>query len=231
VDVAVAGERPVSAAITPRLVIFDCDGVLVDSETISNRVLAEMLTREGLETDTAQARAAYQGLLLAEVARSVEQRLGRELPEGWIERYERVRAEAFRTELTAIEGASEVLVRLADVGVRTCVASQGRHAKMSLSLALTGLDELLPEQRRFSAEDVPRGKPHPDLFLHAARTIGVGSGEAVVVEDTALGVQAAVRAGMRVFGYAADSDPVALAAAGAELLGSLAELPVRLGLG
>jgi HAD superfamily hydrolase (TIGR01509 family) len=212
------------------LVIFDCDGVLVDSETISNRVLAEMLREQGLEIDTAQARACYQGLLLAQVAQRAEEQLGRALPPGWLARYERVRAKAFRAELRAVRGAREVLERLALANIQTCVASQGRHAKTDLSLTLTGLAELLPPERRFSAEDVPRGKPHPDLFLHAAATLGVAPADAIVVEDTPSGVRAAVSAGMRVLGLTADSDAKALQEAGAELLPCLADLPSRLGL-
>jgi HAD superfamily hydrolase (TIGR01509 family) len=214
-----------------RLAIFDCDGVLVDSESISNGVLAQMLTEQGLPTSLAQARRDYQGLLLDEVLARAEGRLRRPLPEGWLADYERVRADVFRRELRAVAGARETVDAVRQAGLAVCVASQGKLSKTRLSLQLTGLRDLFAEQQLFSAHCVPRGKPHPDLFLHAARTLGATPERCVVVEDTPSGVSAAVAAGMRAIGYAADSDPRALADAGAELIGSLAELPALLGLG
>jgi HAD superfamily hydrolase (TIGR01509 family) len=206
-------------------VIFDCDGVLVDSEVISNRVLAAMLTEQGLPTTLPQARREYQGLLLADVLARVEAKLGRSLPVDWLARYEDERADAFRRELQPVAGAAEVVERLLGAGLRVCVASQGKLEKTRLSLALTGLDHLFPEHVRFSAYSVANGKPAPDLFLHAAATMGAEPSRCAVVEDTPSGVQAAVVAGMRAIGYAADSDERALRKAGAELLRSLDELP------
>lgn len=110
------------------------------------------------------------------------------------------------------------------------MASQGKLEKTRLSLELTGLLHLFDEQSLFSAHSVARGKPHPDLFLHAARTIGAEPSDCVVVEDTPSGVSAAVAASMRAIGYAADSDEAALRRAGAEIIQSLEELPVLLGL-
>jgi HAD superfamily hydrolase (TIGR01509 family) len=214
------------------LVIFDCDGVLVDSETISNEVLARSLTEQGLPTTLAQARRAYQGLLLAEVDSHAQAKLGRPLTEGWLDRYERDRAAAFGRELRAVHGVEETVKRITAAGVFVCVASQGKLEKTRLSLSLTKLDGLFPEDVLFSAHSVARGKPHPDLFLHAARTMGAEPAASVVVEDTPSGVTAAVAAGMRVFGYAADSDEQALQRAGAEkTLFALEELPAALGLG
>jgi HAD superfamily hydrolase (TIGR01509 family) len=211
-------------------VIFDCDGVLVDSEVISNRVLAAMLTEQGLPTTLPQARREYQGLLLADVLARVEAKLGRSLPADWLARYEDERAESFRRELQPVAGAAEAVGRLYDAGLRVCVASQGKLEKTRLSLALTGLDHLFPEHVRFSAYSVANGKPAPDLFLHAATTMGVELSGCAVVEDTPSGVQAAVAAGMRAIGYTADSDERTLREAGAELLRSLDELPHLLGL-
>jgi len=213
------------------LVIFDCDGVLVDSEVISNRVLAEMLSAEGLSTTLAQARRAYQGLLLADVLSRAEDELGRALPGGWLARYERERAAAFKRELRAVAGADEAVRRITAAGIGVCVASQGKLSKTRLSLALTGLGYLFPESARFSAYAVARGKPAPDLFLHAATSMGAKPAVCVVVEDTPSGVTAAVSAGMRSMGYAADSDERALRDAGAtEILRSLDALPRVLGL-
>jgi HAD superfamily hydrolase (TIGR01509 family) len=213
-----------------RLVIFDCDGVLVDSESISNDVLAQKLTREGLPTTLAEARRDYQGLLLAEVVARAQARLGRALPPGWLESYERERAEVFRRELRPVTGAATVVERVTAAGLEVCVASQGKLAKTRLSLGLTGLRPLFRPEALFSAESVARGKPYPDLFLRAAATLGAAPSGCVVVEDTPSGVTAAVAAGMRVLGYVADSDEDALRRAGAETLRSLTELPGLLGL-
>jgi HAD superfamily hydrolase (TIGR01509 family) len=215
----------------PALIIFDCDGVLVDSERISNGVLADALTAQGIPTTLAEARRDYQGLLLEEVLLRAQESAGRPLPNGWLAAYERDRERAFRGELQAVPGAREAVSAVRAAGVEVCVASQGKLAKTRLSLELTGLLGLFAEGSLFSAESVPRGKPHPDLFLHAAASMGVGPEDCCVVEDTPSGVAAAVAAGMLVQGYAADSDEAALREAGAEILWSLRELPARLGLG
>ncbi|HEY0516001.1 MAG TPA: HAD family phosphatase [Solirubrobacteraceae bacterium] len=197
--------------------IFDCDGVLVDSEPISNAVLARMLTEQGLPTTTAESRREYQGMLLGDIRADASRRLGRELPQQWVELYERERDREFAVGLRAIAGAQQLVERCLAAGFAVCVASQGSLAKTSRSLSLTGLDSLFAAHARFSAYQVPRGKPHPDLFLHAARTIGVPPRECTVIEDTPSGVSAGVRAGMRVLGYAGDADAAALEAAGAEV--------------
>jgi HAD superfamily hydrolase (TIGR01509 family) len=215
----------------PQLVIFDCDGVLVDSEVISNRILADRLTAEGLPTTVAEARRDYQGLLLGDVLARAQAKLGRTLPDGWMTAYERDRAVAFRRELRPVAGASEAVQRIQAAGINVCVASQGKLEKTRLSLELTGLDGLFAESARFSAESVSRGKPSPELFLYAAEAMRAEPVECVVVEDTPSGVIAAVSAGMRALGYVADSDKRAIRDAGAETMHSLAQLPALLGLG
>lgn len=210
------------------LVIFDCDGVLVDSESISNGVLARMLTAEGLATTLAESRRDYQGLMLGEVIQSAEGRLGRPLPQGWLARYERERSAAFQEELKPVAGAADAVQAVSDAGIAVCVASQGKLEKTRLTLGLTGLLELFGEDALFSAHSVARGKPHPDLFLRAASVMGAEPARCAVVEDTPSGVTAAVAAGMRAFGYCADSDETALRDAGAELVASLDQLPALL---
>ena len=207
-----------------QLVIFDCDGVLVDIEIISNDVLARALTEQGLPTTLAQSRRDYQGLLLAEIDSRAAAKLGRPLTQDWLERYERDRAAVFRRELRAVPGVAEAVRRIKAAGVAVCVASQGKLEKTRLSLKLTKLDHLFGDEVLFSAYSVPRGKPHPDLFLHAAASMAVEPARCAVVEDTPSGVTAAVSAGMRVLGYAADSDEVALRQAGAEVFGAMEEL-------
>ncbi|MFZ1153748.1 MAG: HAD family hydrolase [Solirubrobacteraceae bacterium] len=212
-----------------QLVIFDCDGVLVDSEVISNGVLAQLLTEEGMPTTLAEARRDFQGLMLSEVFDLAQEKLGRPLPH-LSARFESVRAEAFHRELEPVPGAADAVESVRAAGAPVCVASQGKLEKTRLSLDITGLRHLFPDRALFSAYSVPRGKPHPDVFLHAAVEMGAEPAQCVVVEDTPSGVMAGVAAGMRVFGYAADSDPHTLQQAGAEVFGSLQELPALLGL-
>jgi HAD superfamily hydrolase (TIGR01509 family) len=224
-------DRPVSVTQIPLdLVIFDCDGVLVDSEPLSNAVLARALTRAGLSTTPEQAVATYKGLHIRDVLEHAEQALGGPLPSDFVPAFEDLRAEAFRRELKPVEGAAEAVATLRAAGITVCVASQGKRSKTELTLGLTGLRSLFADDAVFSAHSVRRGKPHPDLFLHAARTMGTPPERTAVVEDTVVGVSAAVAAGMRVIGYGADSDPDALRGAGAEVIGNLAELPGHLGL-
>jgi HAD superfamily hydrolase (TIGR01509 family) len=213
-----------------QLAIFDCDGVLVDSESISNGVLAQMLTDEGLPTTLAEARRDYQGLLLADVLTDAQAKLGRPLPEDWLARFEHERSLAFREELRTVAGVAEAVELTKDAGIAVCVASQGKLEKTRLSLQLTGLSSLFEDRALFSAYQVPRGKPHPDLFLHAANEMGADPPGCVVIEDTPSGVTGAVAAGMRVLGYSADSDEQALRRAGAETFDSFDALPGLLGL-
>jgi HAD superfamily hydrolase (TIGR01509 family) len=207
------------------LVIFDCDGVLVDSEVISNEVLARMLTREGLPTTLTEARRDYQGLLLTDIPSRAQARLGRPLPPGWLAEYEHERAEEFHRSLRPVPGAAEAVQRVKAAGLKVCVASQGALAKTRLTLGLTGLRDLFPPDALFSAHDVPRPKPDPAIFRHAAAAMKVQSSACAVIEDTPSGVTAAIAAGMRAIGYAADSDERALRDAGAEIIRSLDRLP------
>lgn len=230
-------DRPVRGL---RLVIFDCDGVLVDSEGLSNRVLAEMLTELGIPTTQAQARRDYQGLRLDGLAEAVRSRLGRELPAGWPERFVEVRAEVFRRELRAVAGAEEAVERVRGSGLAACVASQGQLEKTRLSLQITGLSRLFGPDELFSSWSVVHGKPHPDLFLHAAAAMGAEPYACAVVEDSVSGVRAGVAAGMSVLGYvdAAQADVLEaagagtgqLAAAGARTFDSMEQLPGLLGI-
>lgn len=207
--------------MSPDLVIFDCDGVLVDSEPISNRELAAALSEIGLPTTTEQAMRRYMGLSWPAAFARFEQALGRPLPESFERDFWRRLDAALRAELEPVPG---IHAALDAISTPTCVASSGRIDKMRVTLGLTGLYERF-EGRIFSASDVARGKPFPDLFLHAAERMGTAPARCVVIEDSPRGVQAGVAAGMRVLGYAARSDARELAAAGARTFGDMAELP------
>jgi HAD superfamily hydrolase (TIGR01509 family) len=211
------------------LVIFDCDGVLVDTETISSREMAVSIRRAGLQMDYEEVKATFKGESLANVAAAVEQRLGRALAAGWLDEFQARRAEAFRAGLRPVAGAQAVVEAVIEAGLDACVASQASLAKMHLTLGLTRLRSLFDDERLFSSDMVPRGKPAPDLFLHAAASLGHQPESCVVIEDGVAGVRAARAAGMRVIGYAADSDPAALLNAGAEIVHDMGEVPSLLG--
>src|SRR5689334_5414776 len=144
------------------LVIFDCDGVLVDSEYVSNKVLAEQFTAIGHPMTLEESVHHFLGRSATHLHQRGEELLGRPLPEGFYDTYAAVRDEAFRTELEAVAGVHEAIDALAAAGVRTCVASSGTHRKMRLTLGLTGLWEHF-EGRIYSAAEVEHGKPAPDL--------------------------------------------------------------------
>jgi len=180
----------------------------------------------------AEAIATYKGRLLSDVVELAESRLGSPLPEGFVAEYERKRTLEFDRRLRAIDGAADTVERVRAAGIEVCVASQGKLEKTELTLSLTGLRPLFGTDALFSAYSVARGKPHPDLFLFAARTMGASPARCTVVEDTELGVRAAVAAGISVFAYVADADEAALRAAGATgVLQRLSELPAALGIG
>jgi len=213
----------------PALVIFDCDGVLVDSETIANRIMTEAINDAGVSITYEECRARFVGGTLKRVIDTVEEWRGAPLPDGWQESFEARRNDAFREELQAVAGVEQVLQALQDHSLPFCVASSGSLEKMDLTLGLTRLRPYFGD-RIFSAAMVAQGKPAPDLFLHAAEQMGQQPENCAVVEDSLLGVAAGVAAGMRVLAYTAESDADALKAAGAQPFDSMTELPGLIGL-
>ena len=212
---------------TATLVIFDCDGVLVDSEVVAARVLARELTAIGFPLTADDCAGRYTGISMGSVLSRVEEEWGRPPPADFTERVRAADAEAFRAELRPVAGARKVVRALVQP---KCVASSGRLEKMRLTLSLTGL---LPffEPHLFSAEMVARGKPAPDLFLYAADRMNFAPARCVVVEDSREGVRAAVAAGMRVLGFAGGShctpshDALLRAAGASFVFTRMAELP------
>ena len=202
------------------LVIFDCDGVLVESEGISSQVLSEHLRKTGLKISTEEVNARFMGPRLKDIVVEVGAAVGRELGDAWITEFEERRTKIFETQLMPISGARDAVSFLAGLGVSLCVATQGRLETTHRKLALVGLSEFFPPGTVFSADEVPHGKPHPGVFLHAAESMGIDPERCVVIEDSAEGVKAALRAGMQVFHYRGDSRNVS--EAGARPLSSLA---------
>jgi HAD superfamily hydrolase (TIGR01509 family) len=204
------------------LVIFDCDGVLVDSERVGAQVDRRVLADLGWELDTDEIVDRFLGCTEAAFQAAVEQHLGRPLPQGWAAPYERWYEQAYVDELVTIDGIEEALDAL---DLPTCVASNSPHAKLHRSLALTGLLDRF-DGRLFSSDDVARGKPAPDLYLHAAEVMGVDPTRCVVVEDSRTGTTAALAAGMRVLGYAGGLTPAAwLGELGATVFEDMREVP------
>jgi HAD superfamily hydrolase (TIGR01509 family) len=206
------------------LVVFDCDGVLVDSEPLANRELARLLTEAGLPTTTEQSMDTYMGRTWSEIEGMIERQLGAPVPPTFKDDYYARIFEVFASELEPVPGIHEALAQIPEP---TCVASSGSHEKMERTLGKVGLYDRFAG-RIFSAWDVPRGKPAPDLFLAAARALDTPASECVVIEDSPVGVQAARAADMRVLGYAGRTRPEALADADAVFM-TMAELPALLG--
>ncbi|HEY1507379.1 MAG TPA: HAD family phosphatase [Solirubrobacteraceae bacterium] len=209
--------------------IFDCDGVLVDSEGISTGVLAQLLTQAGVPTSAAESRRTYQGMMMDQITEHASQRLGRPLPDGFPDRFVAQREVEFRARLEPVAGAAEAVRRVRDAGIGVCVASQGTISKTELTLGLTGLRGLFDDGTLFSSYSVARGKPHPDVFLHAAEVMGSTPSETVVVEDSPSGVTAALSAGMRAYRYLTDGDDPRPEDC-VEMFRSMYDLPALIGL-
>jgi HAD superfamily hydrolase (TIGR01509 family) len=212
-------------------VIFDCDGVLVDSEVLAGPILAETLTELGLLTTQADVDRDFKGKSWESGLVRIEERLGAPPWPELRERYRTALFAAFDERLHAIPGIAAALDALDAAGIPRCVASSGDHERIRRGLRAGGLLDRFPDETIFSVDDVAHGKPAPDLFLHAAAAMGFEPATTAVVEDSPAGVEAAVAAGMRVFGYAPDgADADALRSAGADPLQDMAELPIVLGI-
>jgi HAD superfamily hydrolase (TIGR01509 family) len=225
------------------LVIFDCDGVLVDSEIISAQVTSDCLKEAGIELSAEYFLETYRGKSVADCILMITEELSSQ--DSWKDLNDAERADrgaqfwrkvqlqtlvVCGQQLEPVKGIMAVLDYLRENQIPFCVASNGKHEKMRVTLAKTGI---LPyvEGRVFSFEDVTRGKPAPDLFLHAAKTLNVDASAAIVVEDSLTGIQAALAADMRPLGYcppnANGSDNILLPemrALGAEVFFSMDQL-------
>ena len=185
-----------------RAIIFDFDGVIADSEVLSNTVLAEIVTELGVPTTVEDSYRTYMGKRFHEVIATIEKTVGRTLPPSFGEHYQRRTLERFRRDLSPIAGVRDFIAKFADLP--RCIASSSSPDRLALSLEVLGMTPLF-EGRVFSASNVARGKPNPDIFLHAAAAIGVRPQECIVIEDSVTGVIA---------GRAAGATVIALLAAG-----------------
>jgi HAD superfamily hydrolase (TIGR01509 family) len=216
--------------LTPALVIFDCDGVLVDSERLAVRVDVQVLAELGWPLTEEEVVERFVGRTDEYMRDEIGRHIGRVLTEGWDEEFRHLYYDTFERELEAVDGVVEALDAIDAHGVATCVASSGTHDKMRFTLGRVGLYERF-DGRIFSTTEVAQGKPAPDLFLHAARVMGIDTGRCAVVEDSRWGVEAARAAGMRVYGYAGGvTRASALDGPGTVVFDDMRALPALLGL-
>ena len=209
-----------------RLVIFDCDGVLIDSEPIANRVFRDQLAAVGLDLPIETVMSTFVGNTKDGCIELAGRMLGRPLPANFGDRWDRELFAALREEVKPVQGIPELL---ASMRIPYCVASNGNPDRMQLALEAAGLLRFV-DGRIFTASQVARPKPAPDLFLHAAKTMGADPRDCAVIEDTSTGTKAGVAAGMKVFGYAGapHSDASGLSAQGATVFWAMSELPALL---
>ena len=204
------------------LIIFDCDGVLVDSERLSIRIDAIYLERLGWPMSQEEIVQRWVGRSDADMRTEIEEHIGGPIPPDVEEEFGRIYREIFDRELAPVDGIREALDVIT---IPRCVASSGKHDNIRRNLALTGLSGYFGE-RIFSATDVEHGKPAPDLFLFAARTLGAEPSRCAVVEDSVYGVEAALAAGMLAFAYAGGVTPAdRLSRPGAVVFTDMRQLP------
>ena len=209
-----------------KLVIFDCDGVLVDTEVLFNQALVEDLGKHGLSLTLEQCMGLFVGGTIPGVKVEAE-KLGAVLPDTWVEDFY-VKAYKLLGERTKpVAGIKDTLDAIERVGIHYCVASNGRVQKMEITLGRTGMLERFKDVM-FSAQAMGTAKPAPDLFLAAAAAFGVLPNECVVIEDSVTGVLAAKRAGMKCYGYAPQGGGEKLTSEDAILFDDMAQLPVML---
>jgi HAD superfamily hydrolase (TIGR01509 family) len=212
----------------PAAVLFDCDGVLADSEGLVNRMVAAELTARGWRLSPEQARETFLGMALPAMMPVIEGRVGR-LPADWGAALSRRIMTALLDEVEPVPGALAAVQAVVAAGIPLAVASNSSRGELAAKLMRLELAGLFGD-RVFSFEDVARAKPAPDIYLAAAAACGALPADCVVVEDSLLGAEAGILAGCRVLGFARDTDPRVLAAVGAETFTDMAELPGLLGL-
>lgn len=214
----------------PDLLIFDCDGVLVDTETLANQHLVKMLNAAGYGITFGEARKHLCGMPMRAIKEKVEAE-GHMLGEDFVERWYQAIPVIFENGVEAIPHIETVISAVQKAELPYCVASSANVEKMHITLGKTGLIGHFQDVL-YSASMVQRGKPFPDLYLHAAKAMGCEPGRAVVIEDSVAGTTAGTAAGMRVFSYCGDehADHEGLAAAGGILFDDMRKLPALLGI-
>ena len=210
----------------PECIIFDCDGTLVDSEEVTNDIIAEMAGELGVKMTGKEATATFGGKTLDAVLYKMRELSGKEIPDDWLPRLIKEVSEAWKTELKPVDGIRELLESL-DIPV--CVASNGEPIHVNQSLEMTGLRDFF-DGNIFCASDVGVPKPAPDLFLYAAKKMGFMPEQCIVIEDSISGVVAATRAKIKVYGLVKMCSAEELENAGAIPFTNMLNLPALLGI-
>ncbi|MCH2516995.1 MAG: HAD family phosphatase [Dehalococcoidia bacterium] len=210
------------------LVIFDCDGVLVDTETINNEVISQLLNEAGLEMSPEEVARRTTGLAYSEMWEMFEDEVPGSLPVDIEEQQLTLESERFRKELLPIPGVVETVRCLGAAGIPMCVASNGTREKMVVTLEVTGLAGYFGD-KFYGVNQVVHGKPAPDIYLLAAQKMGVPPSRCVVIEDSYPGAQAGLAAGMTVLGYCPDKDIWGLEGLGIQTFSDMNVLPELLG--
>ena len=188
------------------LVVFDCDGVLVDSEPITNGVLRQMLNEAGWAIGRAECERIFIGKAVRDEAARIERETGRPLTEDWMRAFYERRNQRLMAELKAVDGALDAVIAAhRHTAGRIACASGADRPKVVMQIGMAGMAPFF-EDRIFSGHDLPRSKPHPDVYLAAAAHLGVDPARCLVIEDTATGVQAGLAAGATVWGYCQHGD-------------------------
>ena len=212
--------------MTPKCIIFDCDGTLVDSEHVTNQIIAEMAGELGITMTGDEATATFGGKTLDAVLYKMRELSGKEIPDDWLPRLIKRVSEAWKAELNPVNGVKELLENL---NIPLCVASNGEPIHVNQSLEMTGLRGFF-DGNIFCASDVGVPKPAPDLFLYAAKKMGFKPEQCIVIEDSISGVMAANRAKIKVYGLVKMCSAEELENAGAIPFTNMRNLPALLGI-
>ncbi len=212
----------------PKLIIFDCDGVLVDSEPITNSFLINDLARYGLHLTPADCDDLFVGGTMVGAAR-IARSMGADLPENWVDDYYRRIYAHLKSGVPLVDGVLEILNQIRALAIPYCVVSNGSEEKMQITLGQNGLWDRF-QGAVFSAHTHGTAKPDPELLFIAARQFGIDPADCVVIDDSPSGCTGAANARMRCIGFAERTDPEKLTATGATVVRSMAELPPLLGL-
>ena len=208
-----------------KLIIFDCDGVLVDSEMISAKAIADVIRPLGIEMTTEQAFVEFVGGSMVKTLAFVEEKIGRPAPFDIEKEYRRITFDAYRKEMKPVNGIEDILDFLS---IDKCVASNGPKNKVNLNLEVTGLKQYFPEHHIFSAYDIEIWKPNPDLYLHAAKRMGFKPSECIVIEDSVNGLKAANSAGMLCLAHSNPLKPLPEDIPMTEVFNDMHEIKLRL---
>ena len=205
------------------LIIFDCDGVLVDSEPLSNQLLCNELARYGLHMTVTDVIQTFVGRSMSTVVSIAEEKLGKKLPDDFLDVLQDKTFEVFKEKLAPVYGIKDVIEILIKNNVKFCVASSGSFQKMDLTLGLTGLRDYFGG-RIYNSSQVKRGKPYPDLFLYAAEQMQVEPARCLLIEDSLPGVQGGVSAGIEVMAYSVRGEDEKLKKAGGLVIKDMREI-------